>query len=388
MLSDVNSDILPDDSPIQMTVTVDNSEIKYDLTTDTDWDCNSGSCTRSWTADKFDGEGEMTFTSTHLILKKQISQECKSAEVDGVKVCLQQGHSLDFVCKYPLDTQTLTNTYDVAGHDTNVSKEGTGKLNYKLVASENVNIGDTVSVKVEAVNKGLVWHSLQDCTVKYQGDTVSILNWDSDKDSIVSYCPNVLNAAVETATHQEVTKFSWTAFKWSTSTPNDDEKQTIQCKISLSKDKPTIKTPSCAEQDETTTTTSTTTTTTSTTTSTTTEYTTTTTTVDPSLPARRPKYTVPAGWRADENYVCESGLRESYLTTQTTDLASCHGQCAALGSELCHAFDFAFPKNPLYFPSSPSFGYCNMWIKCSKVALGESPQKYSYTLYFRQGDGE
>ena len=63
MLSDHDSDINPDDSPIQMTVEVDNSEIKYDLTTDADWACTSGSCTRSWTPDKFDGEGEMTFSS-------------------------------------------------------------------------------------------------------------------------------------------------------------------------------------------------------------------------------------------------------------------------------------------------------------------------------------
>ena len=170
MLSQTDSSVNVDESPIQMTATIANSEIKYDLTEDNDWSCDSdGQCTRSWRVDKFTGDGEKTFTDSHLVLKKRIAQECKDTKVDDVTVCIEEGHALEFICKYPLDTQTVKNTYDVAGHDTNVSKEGFGQLNYKLVATKNVDIGNTVNVEVEAINKGLVWHSLQACTVSKVG---------------------------------------------------------------------------------------------------------------------------------------------------------------------------------------------------------------------------
>ena len=257
------------ESPIQMTATIDNVDIKYDLTEDNDWTCNSetGQCTRSWSVDQFDSdEGEKTFTDGNLILKKRVAQECKDTKVDDVTICIAEGHDLEFICKYPLETQTVKSTYDVTGHDTNVSKEGVGKLNYKLVATKSVEIGNKINVEVEAINKGLVWHSLQDCSVSKGDENVSILNWNKDVNSLVSFCPNVLNAAIQTTTHQDVTKFSWTAFKWTTSTQGDVERQTIQCTISLSKDKPTIKTPSCEEQQATSTTSTTTTKTTTTTT--------------------------------------------------------------------------------------------------------------------------
>ena len=239
-----------DDSPILMTATIANSEIKYDLTADTDWTCSSstGDCTRSWTVDKFNGEDEKKFTESHLVLKKRIAKECKETKVGDVTVCIKEGHTIDFTCKYPLDAQTLKSTFDVAGHDTDVLEEGFGQLNFKLLATENVEIGNTVNVKIEAVNKGLIWHSLQDCTVSKGGEDISILKWNSSEGSLVSICPNVFNADIQTAANQDMTHFSWTAFKWSTSTQNDIERQTIECKISLSKDKPVIKTPTCAEQ--------------------------------------------------------------------------------------------------------------------------------------------
>ena len=206
------------DSPILMTATIANSEIKYDLTEDTDWKCDSstGDCTRSWTVDKFTGEDEKTFTEGHLVLKKRIAKECEDTTVDDVTVCIEEGHALEFICKYPLDAQTVKNTFDVDGHDTNVSEEGFGQLNYKLVATDNVDIGNTVNVEIEAINKGLVWHSLQDCTVSKSGDDISILNWNSLDSSLVSVCPNVLGAVIQTASNQDVVQFSWTAFKWST----------------------------------------------------------------------------------------------------------------------------------------------------------------------------
>merc|ERR1712113_688193 len=244
-----------DDSPIEMTATVTNSEIKHDLTTDGDWTCSgegdSATCSRSWGATEFTGSGETTFDANNLVLKKSITAGCKTANVDDIDVCIQEGHSLEFICKYPLGETTVSNTYKVAGHDTNVSEEGVGSLKYTLtVTNPNVNIGETVNVEVEAVNKGLVFHHLQDCTVSKDSDNVSILNWDSSGNNLETVCPNVLGAAIGVSNHQDKTSFSWTAFKWSTSiqAPNDKETQTITCTIALSQNAPTVNTPSCDDQ--------------------------------------------------------------------------------------------------------------------------------------------
>ena len=75
--------------------------------------------------------------------------------------------------------------------------------------------------------------------------SISILNWYPDDKNLVPFCPNVLGAAVETQSSKDTTKFSWTAFKWSTSTPDQVEKQTITCTISLSETEPVINTPGC-----------------------------------------------------------------------------------------------------------------------------------------------
>jgi len=241
-----------DDSPIEMTATVTNSEIKHDLTTDSDWSCSGAgddaTCTRSWGADAFTGAGETTFDATHLILTKTVAAGCTQTNVDGVDVCIQEGHSLEFKCKYPLGETTVSGTFDVAGHDTVAQEEGVGSLKYTLtVLDADVDIGDTVNVEVEAVNKGLVFHHLQDCTVSKSGQDVSILNWDGTNNNLETVCPNVLGAAIGVSNHQDKTSFSWTAFKWSTSTqaPNDEEQQTITCTISLYQNAPTVNEPSC-----------------------------------------------------------------------------------------------------------------------------------------------
>ena len=246
------------DSPIKMTATVDNDDVSFDLSTDDAWTCNepddgqTQTCTQSWTADQF-GDEEKTFEGEWLYLKKTITKDCENETVDGIKVCISKGHNMEFTCKYSLKAQTVDNTYDVTGHDTNIKEEGEGSLNYKLtvVDEENIKIGDTVEVHVEAVNEGLVFHTLQDCTVKKDDQTVSILNWYPYDNNLVTYCPNFLDAAIGTSSSASKVSFSWKAFKWSTSQEegSDAENQLIECSISLSKDQPTINTPACGKGD-------------------------------------------------------------------------------------------------------------------------------------------
>ena len=157
---------------------------------------------------------------------------------------------MEFICIYPLGTQEVASTYNVAGHDTTIAKEGTGKLNYKLKATEAVNIGDPVIVEIEAINQGLVYHALQDCQVTKGDQSVSILNWSQDNSNLSPVCPNVLGVnIIREYSQTETTKFSWNAFKWSTSSQvNDKEVQTITCTISLSENAPTVNTPDCSEK--------------------------------------------------------------------------------------------------------------------------------------------
>ena len=256
------------DAPIQMTATIKNSEIKYDLTEDSDWSCTESGdkenaiCTRSWNADQFNGAGETTFEEDNLVLKKIISATCKTEKIDNVSVCLEEGHTIEFKCIYPLKVTTVSNIVSVQGKDDLVSEEGFGQLNYKLsVVDANIDIGEPVNVEIKAINENLVWHTIQDCQVIKQGSrcryggsrcpddhSVPILKWDADSKNLTPFCPNYLGVAVETKSSKDTTKFSWTAFKWSTSTPDDVENQTITCTISLSKDEPVINTPGCGEE--------------------------------------------------------------------------------------------------------------------------------------------
>merc|ERR1712176_675098 len=264
------------DSPIKMTATVNNAEVNYDLNDDENWSCSEEAvynedkqenenvevCRQSWTADQFDGEGEMTFDPENLILKKTITKDCENETVDGIKVCISKGHNMEFTCKYSLKAQLVDNTYDVTGHDTNIKEEGEGSLNYKLTVldSENIKIGDTVQVDVEAVNEGLVFHTLQDCTVKKkfadadgteETQQVSILNWHEIDNNLVTYCPNYLGASIVTKSSTSKATFSWKAFKWSTSQEegSDAEDQLIECTIKLSQHDPMVKTPACGKGD-------------------------------------------------------------------------------------------------------------------------------------------
>ena len=260
MQSDVDSSIRVEDSPIMMTATVNNNDVNYDLTQDDEWECdNAGSCTRSWAADQFTGDGETSFSSTHLILKKQIALDCTTAEIGGITICIEQGPIETFKCKYPLETKTVSNTYDATGNNNNnvatgAQQEGTGTLNYKLiVADTEIKIGDEINAEVVAVNEGLVWHTLQDCTVSKDGKEVSILNWYETDNNLVTNCPNYVNAFVTRPSDDKVTTFGWSAFKWLTSDSDDKvdmESQTIECKISLSQDEQAVNSPTCDDSYE------------------------------------------------------------------------------------------------------------------------------------------
>ena len=245
------------DAPIQMTATVKNSEVKHDLTLDNEWSCNETTnkedaiCTQVWNADQFGSEGETMFKGNALILKKTISEKCKPQMIDGADVCLEEGHNLEFKCIYPLQITTVFNAVNVQGYDTTVSEEGVGKLNYRLtVVDDSIDIGDTIQVEIEAINKNLVWHAVQDCQVSKDGISVSIFNWHANDKNLVSFCPNVLGAAIETKSSKDTTKFSWKAFKWSTSTPDQVEGQTITCTIALSEMEPIVNTPGCESDSD------------------------------------------------------------------------------------------------------------------------------------------
>ena len=57
--------------------------------------------------------------------------------------------------------------------------------------------GKTVQAQIQAINKNLVWHAIQ---VSKDAYFVSILNWHNNDKNLVSFCRNVLGAAIEMKT--------------------------------------------------------------------------------------------------------------------------------------------------------------------------------------------
>ena len=166
---------------VHMTATVPVADVQMDLSKMQDkWtlDAKKKVYTKSWAADQFD-ESEMSVdTDDNLVLTKKISSDCKKQKVDDTFVCTETGHTLDFVCKYPLGTRTVKNTFDVSGHDADVAAEGVGELKYTLaVADDDVDIGNRVKVTVTPLNKGLVYAQLNDCNVMYNDQSVSIIDF-------------------------------------------------------------------------------------------------------------------------------------------------------------------------------------------------------------------
>ena len=141
-------------------------------------------CTRMWNADKFGSEGETSFEDDTLVLKKTITAKLKRSMKWQ---CTSKLVSRSWLLKSWIQLLTSTANYNHDKHcqyprvDTIFSEEGLGKLNYKLLTDDNVDIAKIIQVKIESINKNLFQHAILDCKVTKDGYSISVLNSDENK---------------------------------------------------------------------------------------------------------------------------------------------------------------------------------------------------------------
>ena len=187
-------------------------------------------------------------SSNNLVMTHTVSSDgCEDVEVDGVTVCKAIGHVITFTCSYPMKDQILKNEKDfaVSGSDTEKTATGTGKLDYKLVVDKTTfAIGSTVTATITPVTSGLVYATIESCSVKNKGKSESVKLID---DGMQREC--ALGVDITNGQGNGNLGFTWSSFKWSTelvggaASPAED--QEVSCNISLSKAQPTAETQSC-----------------------------------------------------------------------------------------------------------------------------------------------
>ena len=138
----------------------------------------------SYTASFGQADLEASFDADNLILTKTVA-ETYPVTLDGQTVYKATGHTLDFVCTYPLDDRTVRDNYDVTGQNVDEFAENTGTLGYDLemVQKDGADlhkIGSTAEFTITPKNPGLVWAAVKSCQVKRGTNAVQIIGDGGD----------------------------------------------------------------------------------------------------------------------------------------------------------------------------------------------------------------
>jgi len=178
---------------------------------------------------------------THLYLNAIVRIGNGAGIVTGEQVFVDTGHNYKFICKYPLDDQTITDGYQVSGSDLEDSATGVGQLKYNVIlAADTYKISETVSFTIEPLSPGLVYARAMKCSISnvVQNVQVAIFGQDNDKHAD-QYCVNpLISFAIGAGYGSMATQnFTYMAFKWSTdrSAAVNLEDQRLVCQIELSK---------------------------------------------------------------------------------------------------------------------------------------------------------
>ena len=185
--------------------------------------------------------------SNNLVMTHTVSSDgCEDVKVDDITVCKAIGHVITFTCSYPMKDQILKNEdFAVSGSDTEKTATGTGKLDYKLIVDKTTfAIGSTVTATITPVTSGLVYATIESCSVTHKGKSESVKLIDAGMQRECALGVDITNGQ-----GNGNLGFTWSSFKWSTelvggaASPAED--QEVSCNISLSKAQPTTETQSC-----------------------------------------------------------------------------------------------------------------------------------------------
>jgi len=241
-----------DNGEVVMSAKVPKADVQFDLSSLADWSLDSEdppNYVAEWTS--FTGTGfaieqaERTKLSDStkyqaLVITKTIDSDgCTTALVEGVTVCLKTGHELDFECAYDLSDQELDAVdFTVAGSDSEKTAVGEGTLTYTLEVNSGLKIGETALATITPKTAGLVWATVNSCTVEHDHDG----NGATDDSSIKLFesntlpNPNPLGVVFGVVKGKNVLDFNWASFKWTTQKKAGQdvvETQNLKCSISL-----------------------------------------------------------------------------------------------------------------------------------------------------------
>ena len=174
-----------------------------------------------------------------LIMEKVFgSDECTKTEVQGTEICSDVGEKIIAQCKYPLEEQTVKTEdgFAVAGQNNEVEADNVsqaiGTLKYTMEVDNDKNIGQEISFKLTPATPGLVYATIKSCDVILGSRKLTIIGG-----SETAGCTEAIlgvAALTENFSSDNVIEGKWTAFKWSTTSENSVESQTLECTIGFS----------------------------------------------------------------------------------------------------------------------------------------------------------
>jgi len=221
---------------VVMSAKVPKTDVQVDLSLLADWSLDSESppnYVAEWTS--FTGAGftieqaERTKLSDStkyqaLVITRTIDSGCTTTNVNGITVCLKTGHDLDFECAYDLSDQELDAAdFTVAGSDVEKTAVGEGTLTYTLEVNTGLKIGETALATITPKTAGLVWATVNSCTVEHDHDG----NGATADSSVTLFesntlpNPNHLGVAFGVVKGKNVLDFNWASFKWTTQKKQD-----------------------------------------------------------------------------------------------------------------------------------------------------------------------
>ena len=181
------------------------------------------------------------FEGDLLILEKIFGTgECsKVIVVDGHEVCSDAGEKIIVQCKYPLEERKIeSDGFSVMGKTVEVEAEtpdaeqATGTLTYTMEVDNDKNIGQDITFKITPLNPGLVYATIKSCDVILGSRKLTIIGGSGTAGCVEAILG--VAAMTDNFSSDDVIEGKWTAFKWSTTSENSVELQTLECTIGFS----------------------------------------------------------------------------------------------------------------------------------------------------------
>jgi len=164
-----------------------------------------------------------------------ISANGSDSDGDGVNIFFDHSVQIEFTCRYTLATQTVTSEQNVSGVDQVYNREQSGKFSFSmaLAGDDSIQIGQTRSFSISPTQTGLIYASVEQCTVRSGENSYQLMRGNSFAEMCTDWATNFVNTDnPNTWSSDSTMSFSYRAFRWNTS-GQTIEAQTIECSLKL-----------------------------------------------------------------------------------------------------------------------------------------------------------